>query len=210
MDIRADTITVVPATHTPDGKPLEPEQAPAVRSISVISPLAMNNGTLVRPDMPGSFDYETTAGELAVGMRFKCASCIHFNPKRWQKLKHECEWSSDVTERKWLNEVRSSIEQVLPAGEREKHVDEQTGELDIEHALMSLGLCDALTEEWSRLMNEKWPVLVHQLSGCPDVDPLGQPQAPPFRSRDTAADRAAAKAYDGILGMAQGKAFPKP
>lgn len=210
MEIRADTISVVPATITPDGKPLEPEEAPAVRSIQVSTPLAFNNGTIIRPDSPASFDYATTAGELATGLRFRCASCVHFNAKRWQKLKHEYEWSSSIEERKFVNEVRASIEQVLPVGEREKHIDEQTGELDVEHAMMSLGICDALTDEWSRLMNEKFPVLMHPLAGCPDVNPLGQPQSPPFRPRDTAADRAAARAYDGILGMAQGKAFPKP
>lgn len=210
MELRADTITVVPATHDPDGKPLEPEQAPAVRSIGVTTPLTFNSGQLIRQDMPASFDYETTAGEIAVGLRYSCAGCIHFNQRRWQTLKHDCEWNGDIEKRRWVNEVRSAIESSLPEREREKHIDEQSGELDVEHAMMALGVCDALTEEWSRKFNQSFPVLLFPLCGCPDVDPLGAPQAPPFQPRDRSAARAAAKAYDGMLGMARGKAPEKP
>jgi hypothetical protein len=204
VEIKADVITVVPATHDPDGHALEPELAPAVRSIQVTTPLQLSTGQVIRADMPGSFDYETTAGELALNMRFRCGACVHFNVKRWRDFRRECEWSGDAEKRQWVNEFRFAIEQAMPAGEREKHLD-ASGELDIEHAMDSMGLCDALTEEWSRLANDAWPVVMCALAGCPDTDPWGRKQAAPFRARDRAADRAAAAAYDALLGMARGK-----
>lgn len=204
MEIKRDTITVIPATFDPDGKPLEPEQAPAVHRFEVSAPLDCG-GRIVRPDMPGSFDYETTAGELAVNLRFRCSSCAHFNVKRWRKFRRECEWGSKMELRQWVNEIRFNIERYLDPAEREKHSDSD-GELDIEHAMDALGMCDAYTDEWSRRKGEFFPVLLSPLCGCPSVDPLGNPQAPAFKPKDRAAEKASSEAYDSVLGMARGKA----
>jgi hypothetical protein len=203
MEIKGDTITVVPATHDPDGHKLDPECAPAARTISVSAPLQLSGGGTAG-QIPGSFTYETTAGELAVGLRYKCAACKHFDVKRWRAYRRECEWSGDMDKRRWVNEIRLQIEQVMPADQREKYTDSQ-GDFDIEAAMDNMGLCMALTEEWSRRFNKTFPVLIHPLAGCPAVDPLGQPQSAPFQPKDSAADRAAAKVYDSVMGMAQGK-----
>jgi len=204
LQIKQDVITVIPATHDPDGHALEPELAPAVRSIVVATPLSLNNGRIIRPDMPGSFDYETTAGEIAYAMKARCATCKHFNTARWRQLRRELDWGN-MEQRAFVNEIRASIEQTLPVSERDKHIDDQ-GEIDLEHALDSFGLCEAATEIWSREKHEMFPVLQLPTGGCPQTKtPSGTNLANLYQPRDRSADRAASDAYDKILGMARGK-----
>lgn len=205
MKITGDTITVVPATHDPDGKPMEPEQAPVVRSLSVEAPLSFNTGQIIRPDSPGAFNYEMTAGEMAYAFRNRCATCKHFNMPRWRQLRRELEWSKDMEKRQFVNEIRAAIEQTLPAGERDKHADPQ-GDLEIESALDAFGLCEAMTELRSREEAGLFPVLTMPTGGCPDQkSPRGADLSNLYQPRDRQADRAAAQAHDKIMRMAQGK-----
>lgn len=206
MKVTGDTITVIPATHDPAGQPIEPEQAPAMRTLTVEAPLTINGGQIIRPDMPGAFNYEMAAGEMAVSLRHRCATCKHFNMPRWRQLRRELEWSADMEKRQFVNEIRASIEQALPARERDKHADPASGELDIEHALDAFGVCEAMTEIRSREEATLFPVLTMPTGGCPDQKtPRGADLSNLYQPRDHAADRAAAQAHDKIMKMATGK-----
>ncbi len=205
LQIHNDVIKVSPATHDPDGHALEPELAPAVRSMIVSAPLSFNGGAMVTPSLPGSFDYQTTAGEIAYAMRSRCATCKHFNAPRWRQLRRELEWSADMEKRSFVNEVRASIEQTMPAREREKFVDE-ANELEIELALDAFGLCEAMTEIYSREHAALFPALQLPTGGCPQTKtPHGTDLSNLYQPRDRGADRAASGAFDKIMGMARGR-----
>lgn len=208
-----DVLKIAPATHGPDGQKIEPEQAPAVVSRDLTVPMTFNTGApIVLPGeaspltLPGSYDFETTAGEVAEAMRHKCGTCRHFDVVGWRKLRRQLEWSSDMNHRVFVNNIRASLEQYLPENERARHQDAQTGELDLEHALDACGLCRAQTEIKSKEEHELHPVLVFADCGCPnEKTPAGVDLSNLYQPRDRAADRDAAQAHDKVLRIAQGK-----
>lgn len=210
-----DILRIAPATHGPDGQKIEPEEAPAQLSHPTTAPLTFNDGTPVTVNgvaiaLPGSFDFESTAGEIADAMRHKCSTCKYFDVPRWRLMRRRLEVSSNMEERIYVNNVRASIEQFLPMDERDKHHDALTGELDTEHALDAFGLCNAQTEIKSKEEHELHPVLVLGNCGCPDEKSMtGIDLSKLYKPRDRAADRDAARSFDKVLAMAQGRGVTK-
>lgn len=199
-----DKIIIVPATHAPDGSPLEPEERPAMVRTETQSPLALG-GVETGAGVATFIDHETTAGVLAETYRNRCATCMHFSIPAWRNLRRRLDTSSNMDHRKFVNEVRAAVEQMLPENERERHVDPQTGDLDLEHALDSFGLCGAITEILSAEQKELTPALQLPEGGCPENNsPGGTFLGALYQPRDVAADRAASQAYDKILRMAEG------
>ena len=204
MEIKDDVIKVSTATEDAKGQPIEPEEHPAEHSLIMEAPLTFGGETIAQ--MPGSFDYLTDAGSLAIGLRDRCELCIHWSVERWRQLRRGLEFSNKMDQRQYVNQVRYNLEQYLPISEREKHIDAQTGEVDLEAVLDSMGLCNALTEIMSKAYKALYPFTTFGMCGCPDMmAPDGTSLAGNFKPRDTEAAQAAAKTYDNILKMALGE-----
>lgn len=209
--VSEETLRVTPATHAPDGTKLEPEERPAQRVVPTTAPLRVGSGEEISAIIPAEAVIETTAGELAMGFRTKCATCRHFNQQLWRRLRREYERSTSMEKRDFVNQVRFGIAQCQDAETAARHMDENTFEIDVEAVLDILGVCEAQTEIFSKYAGELDLKLFYPTAGCPDGmrGPGGEDLAHLYQPRDRAAERAASGAHDLILRMAQGKA-PSP
>jgi len=211
VNVNADVIRVVPATHTPDGKPLEPEERPVVRDTQTGSVLSFNTGQVINAAQPTIIQQETTVGELALGLRRTCATCKHWDNLGWQAFRRECD-KGEIGERAFVNEIRAAIDSSQDIRYREQHAIDPNdpNDVDIEHALDGLGLCRALTEIRSRFQQRFFPVVTHPWAGCPDEkEPDGTCVSDLYQPRDRGAATAASRAYDKLMEMARTKAPTK-
>ena len=212
MDIKSDTLQVLPVTHSPDGKPLEPEERPAQRVLGVaVAPTGhIVPGQPVTIGVPTTINIEGTAGEFAQGFRHQCQSCIHFSPAAWQTLRAKWENSPDLIERKFVNGIRGMLLSSGNAQLAERHMG-QDEELDVEHALQAMGLCRALTEIFSDHYRQFAPQIIHPLGGCPaQPGPSGEDLTQLFTPKNRQAARAGAQAYDAVLHAAVKRAKREP
>lgn len=192
-----------------DGDPIEPEEQVA-EVVQPVKPIVTLGNSHMAEDVPLASQpqfvrdaaarltthiaHQTSAGELAASVLQRCQSCVHFDPVGWGRLIRRAEASSDKRLFQALNEVRGQLVEALqinPAA-AERHDLDQSGDVDLEHALKSLGLCKALTEHF------KEDVLVMPINPC------AQPEF--FRARpELESRRATAGGYDWILRAAQGR-----
>lgn len=209
-----DLIRVVPATHdVATGAPLEPEERPA----SVLSP----SRTPLSLGLPGQVkqfevepltmaveaEYEVTAGDLATRLRKRCVTCAHFDNPGWLKLKHAYEHSTRLDDRQFIHDIRATVASVVGADE-EFPLAPEVEEGEVERALASCGICRAISEIYSKYTpGDPYYMVVYSMAGCPDETkgPGGEDLTQLYKPRDRAAARAAGKAQDVILRMAQGQ-----
>lgn len=209
MEIKGDAVRISTADRAVDGSPIEPEEHLAEHIIQLDAPMKFQTGEPMPAGvpgvLPGSFDYQTTAGDLAVALRHRCSQCKHWNVPGWRRLRRQFEASGEMDKRQFVNEVRFAIEQLLPEEERSRHSDE-SGDLDLEHVLDAMGLCNVITEILSKSYGQLWPVVQLSAGGCPDhKGPHGEDLSDHFQARDREAEKIGAQVYDGVLGMTEGK-----
>jgi hypothetical protein len=205
MDVKSDIIRVSTEKRDQDGKQIDPEEHLAERSIGLEAPMTL--GGVEVGTLPGSIDFQTTAGSFAQGVRDRCELCKHWSVDRWRAVRRGLEFGNRLDHRQMVNEMRYNLEIYLEGGDRDKFSDAQTGELDIEAALDSMGLCAALTEVFSRADGEVSPWATFSAAGCPSFEgPHGEDLLKNFVPRDAEAYKAACKSYDNVMRMAQGKA----
>lgn len=192
-----------------DGDPIEPEEQRA-EVVQPIQPLITLGNKHMAEDVPlatqpgfvreaaaraqAHIAHQTSAGELASSVLQRCQCCVHFDPVGWGSLLRRAEASGDKRLFQGLNEVRAQIAEALQIDPTAaaRHDLDQSGDVDLEHALKSLGLCKALSEHF------KDDILVMPINAC------AQPEF--FKpKRELEARRAAASGYDNILFRAAGR-----
>lgn len=204
MEIKDDKVVVVPATHGPDGRQLEPEERPAARVLSTDASLSHGMQT-VGGGLHTEIILEGTAGELAVALRNTCARCKHFDLKGFQHYRRDRE-ASGIDGLREINTIRSAlVEQAYTAEDlAEQHVGED-GEFDAEHALSQIGICRAITDIRFADGDPAPFTFMHGLASCPDeVSPKGTPLGNLFELNEEAR-KDADDFYDRVMGAAQGK-----
>lgn len=201
-------VVVYHGEETVDGDPIEPEEqaAEVVQPISTM--VTIGNGSM-RTDvdmrtMPreiqemarnkmGHIVHTMSAGELARSAMEKCAHCLYFNHEKWNRLLANVETGGDQLKLVDLNVARSHAAEMFQISDfGDKHVG--TDGMDLEHALKSFGICDALTEHMNDL------IIVTPMSSCPDDQPYF------FKPRKNLEDRRnRVTGHDWIMRRAQGR-----
>jgi len=198
MKIKADLLRVKTGPYNHNGEKVEPEQQGVQRVIRTEFD-ANKKGEGKVGVIPGEIIYNTTAGEVARAMRSPCFSCVHFNRKAWAQL--FTYWNnpdSPIDVRKQLNGLRASLLQTSNAEIVDKSMS-QEGDMDVEHALSLMGVCEPLSE-----INRD-PVIVHPLSHCPDevISPT-QPDGL-YKPKSKDAEKMGSQVFDNVMRLAQGK-----
>ena len=197
MKIKNDMIKIQTAAMDAQGNKLEPEAQPAAR---VISTDANVNGTNQKAlgALNSEIVLQTTAGEIANGVRRQCFQCKHFDTDAFRQYRRNCEVSPHMDKRREINAIRAALLETQNVRIAERHVDKD-GEMDAEHALQFLGICHPLTEIHSDA------VVVYPIGTCPDeVCTPSQPNGL-FTPKSSEADRQSAKSFDEIMLRAAGK-----
>lgn len=198
MKIKADLLRVKTGPYNHNGERVEPEQQGVQRVLVTEFDANMKGGNKVG-SIQGEVIYNTSAGEVAQAMRSPCFSCAHFNRRAWAKLfAYWNDPASPIDARRNLNGVRASLLQSGNSTIGEKSPG-QDGEMDVEHALGLLGVCEPLSE-----MNRD-PVIVYPNGHCPDE--VCTPQQPNglYKPRSADAERMGSQVFDNVMRLAQGK-----
>ncbi len=200
MKIKDEKIAIRHEPIHEDGTPVEPEEQPAARVIESEVEASERGGQVIGA-LPAQVIIEGTAGAIAAQMRKLCASCVHFKRARWQKfVRAHDSLTASLADRELINSVRGQLLMTGNAEVTEMHVtDHPENDFDVEHALMSLGFCEALTE------HKKEQIVVHPLSSCPIE--VASPERPDgfYKVRNRDAEREMSVAYDNIMQTAAGK-----
>lgn len=194
--VESDTIEVAIGDRNPEsGERVEPEEKPARRILGGTIGTTTDHGESAGR-MRARVILETTVSELAIGMRNSCFSCKHFDQHAWAVFMRKA-WATKEG-MQTLNNIRAALEVSENLALREQHQG-MDGEMDLEHALSSLGICQALTEAHG----EK-PWIVYPGGSCPQTVPeKGTPFGNAYQPRDSAAEKQSSSAFDAIMRRAQ-------
>lgn len=197
MDIKGETINVLPLERDEKGDKLEPEERPAQRLLDVSERVQLTNGQKTEGSIRMQVSIEMSAGEIAAGFSSPCMLCKNFDTKAWREYFRFL--SSNVDGIRVLNAFRAAIAGSGNAAVRERHVG-QDGDVDVEHALQALGICHPLTET----MGE--PAIVYPVATCPEFVPgTNNPFPKCFVPKTSDDEKVSAAAFDSIMRAAQGK-----
>ncbi len=178
------------------GHKLEPEEKPAERVVPFDAPLIGSIDQQQHGTFRTSVAVGGTVADFANGIRTMCGLCKHFDEKAWHKLKRSLEASKDGVRQ--LNVIREALISTGNARIREMHQTPE-GDIDLEHALMMMGVCHPLTEM------KRDPVMVHPESTCP---PEVRTESAPdgfFEPLNRETDKAGAQGFDAIMRRATGE-----
>lgn len=197
--LQSEVLKISQVTHDPvDGTKLEPEQQTVSRVLSTAPSEASSRQTgQIYGSLPTEIVAQTTVAELAQGIKRLCKDCKHYDNPSLQKAIKGAERSPDLVKRDGINQIRAHLLATQNAVIGQVHDDGQ-GDVDVEAALASLGVCRALTELDQEL------VAVHPLASCPAE--VVTPTSPHglFQARDRETTKAQAIAYDTLMGKARG------
>lgn len=200
MKIKADYLRIRNVPFDEAGNPIEPEQQPVQREMV----LDVNvNGSLTGQHLgqvPGQIIVENATVDDYVAMsRWKCKGCKNFDMPAWKKLMRAWEDpTAPMEQRKYLNGVRAALHESGNASIVERHND-GSGELDVDHALKTLGICRPMSEI------HQAPIIVYPMSCCPaDVCTPTQPQGL-YVPKDRESERQGSEAFDKLMRAAQGR-----
>lgn len=196
MDIKGETIQVVPLTHDEKGDKLEPEQAPARRLLDVSERITLTNqGVQSDAALPMSVSVEMPAHELAIGMSQPCFSCRHFDQKAWYEYRRAREATLDGRE-----EMARYKAELIRSTNAAPTFDPVTGNVDVEFAMQSMGVCRPLTEACNDI------TVVYPVSTCPATLPNSLTPFPRCYVPRTSDDaRQSSATFDQIMRTAQGR-----
>jgi len=195
MSENVDRIEVVPVAEVLTDDPIEPEEAPAKRVLSMPTTVSPGRATEHGPEVVGGpirtgvtpVAADFAAGELAQEVGSRCAQCAHFRREDWITTYKAWERGS-IAQQKTLDRFTFVLARALSQAE-EPTLEELA---EARRQIKEGGICAALTEIRRDL------TMVHPGGGCPDGMSYYQP-------RDRAARRASSAAYDQIMRAAQGK-----
>lgn len=212
MKIDQQEIRVVPATTDPaTGEKLEPEERPAEIRNYTAMPLVMGsdprNVSFAGPSLTvrGVVSVDMVAGEVADALRKRCADCRHYDRKAWMHLYRQWRVGSYEEQQK-LNALRATASSVGDEDYRQKHMDAEQGEVDVEHAIQDMGICHALTDYWSKILGRNEEMLFAPECGCPDeFGPDNTYLGRLFMPRDGGAAKRGAQQYDKVMQAAAGR-----
>jgi hypothetical protein len=202
MEIKGDRIEVATGATDEKGRLLEPEAQPARRVIDVKGNVQLSGGQQLGDTIPTRFvvegDDTVTWAKALMGL---CKRCIHFDNPSWRRHIAENEIADAMEDRLELNKMRAYLMETQSIELQDAHAS-MDGDMDVEHALHSMGICRAMTE----IYRER--CVVHPLGGCPPADqpgPHGEDLSKLFKPRDAEAVKSGASKYDAILRAAQGR-----
>jgi hypothetical protein len=198
-DIKIETIPR-PNTESVGGARPEPEELPARRILDVSAPAKMSGTGEVVGLFKTYVTYETDVQTIAQGERNACHRCQFWDHALWaNKLYHD--WQLQPGRREEMNAWRGHLISSHLRDDARSLVQDADNDIDVEAALQSMGVCQALTEIYG-----KDPMVVtHPLSSCPEVDNKGQPAPNLFVDRDAKMARMGSALYDTVMRLAQGK-----
>lgn len=199
MRIKADLLKIRNFPRDDVGNKIEPEQQPLQRVLVTDgAPVSMQGSGEVKGTIPAEIVYNTSVGEFANALRRPCHSCKRFDTRWWLKMKALCEDPTGPKEnRAWLNGIRAYLLETQNATIQSSHVS-QEGDMDVEHALSVLGVCQPLTE-----INGD-PVIVYPTGACPNE--ICTPDKPHgyYDAKDRDNERMGSSVYDDIMRKATG------
>ena len=159
---------------------------------------------------PGAIRTEGIVSEFAGGIRRQCGQCRHFDRETWLQMRHAIEASEDILVRDELNGLRAHF-LTSPDDTFINLHEGMDGDLDVEHAISSMGLCRAYTAYLKCPEGEE--VIVHPVGVCPEK--LGDlwPDSPDaalvlpilYEPRNHDTRKQADQAYDALMNAASGK-----
>lgn len=210
MKIQGDMLKISSGALNVKGEKLEPEEQIVRREVKVDAPVqhgvGVGQGKTVG-SIATSIITDQSAGDQANAMRTLCGNCLHFRNDRWlidlAKADHP---GAPIEHRRAVNKIRGALLQTANAKITNGSASAE-GDLDVEHALRTLGYCQALFEflKGAGKNNEEATTLVHPASTCPaDVRGPANPDGF-FQYASGEAKKAANANYDRILQIAAGK-----
>lgn len=198
MKLRMDRLKIQSGGTDAKGHKVDPEGQILEREIAIQADMT-HGGRPIAGSIPTSVVFETTAGQFAEAMRSPCWNCKFFDNKGSQDLIRRWDASdAPKDKRSFVNQMRGNIIGTKDPEFIKRHMTGE-GEISVNHALMSLGICRALTEIQGDV------VFVDPTSTCPDeLCGPGRPNGM-WESKDAAAERHGNKIYDGIMKRAAGQ-----
>lgn len=202
MEIKKDYLRIAHAATDLEGKKLDPEAQPVQRVMETDFAANLSNGQVVGA-VGGEIAAQSTAGVVARRLRAMCAGCKHFDQKTWQTMVRRADDPlAPMDQRQVVNAIRESLlmtnNATIDATLTDQHPAPDGG-VDVEHALMSLGICQALTAHYGEQIG------VHPLSSCPEeVCGPNQPEGF-FQLKGREAEKAGNVGYDMVMQRADGK-----
>jgi hypothetical protein len=202
MKIKSDYFRIAATATDLTGQKLEPEDQPVQRVLETSFQASGTNGQ-VFGQVGGEIAAQSTAGVVASRLRAMCAGCKHFDNRDWIKLvRRSDDPLAPRDQRELVNSMRASLLMTFNATLDAALTDTspaEDGGVDVEHVLMSMGMCHALTSHYGDQVG------VHPLSSCPEeVCGPNQP-AGFFQHRTNESERASDKGYDIVMQRAAGK-----
>jgi hypothetical protein len=197
MKIKADKLKIVSGARDVGGHKIDPEAQPLARELSVDMPA--NLGGKHVGSLPSTVVFETTAGEYANAMRSPCFNCKHWDDAGARELIRRWDASNAPLEkRSFVNQMRGNIIGTKDPEFIRKHMVTPQGELNVNHALMSQGICRALTEIQGDV--------VFTSPDCHCPDDLCGPGRPSglHEPKSAQIERHVTQAYDAIMKRAAG------
>jgi hypothetical protein len=195
--IKREILRIGTLPFAPNGDRVEPEQQPAVTVIEVNAPAKFQGSAAVVGQAAGEFQVHSTAREVADIARSPCFMCKHFDTKAWAMRRRQLACGT-LEEQTKLKKIRVKLIELQDVNFQNLHSD-ASGEMDIEAAMASLGICRVLTEITAG------PTIVFPAGGCPrDACTAAQPMGY-FMPATSEADRAGSAAFDQIMLTAAGK-----
>jgi hypothetical protein len=199
LKIKKDFMLKIPDYQVDkDGTKVEPEQMLAERAIDVEGPMRGSIDGQVKGNLATEVVYTDTVGQFAQGIRRPCATCAFFQNPAWRRYYQSIERGDDPVDKKWLNGVRAALLGTQNASFHDQHQG-QDGELDVEHALSSLGICPVYTELLNPPGQPIDPIIVHPMGVCPEQDPRGNQLPVLYKPATREQGRAGDEAYDEIM-----------
>lgn len=197
MKIREELLRITTVKKDEAGEHVEPEQQRVQQVTPMDFAASMRDGRAVGT-LPGEIIRETTAGEMALAMRKPCFSCKHFDRAAWKKLYFK--WNdpgSPMEMRNFLQNIRAHLLETQNVELVDKH-QTQEGDLDVEHAILAMGVCRPLTE----ITNDV--AIVYPRATCPPN--VCSPDKPDglYEPKHTEAERMGSAVYDRVMRTAQG------
>jgi hypothetical protein len=197
MKIKQEFFHVTSEPKTDAGTPAEPEDQTVARILTTDADV--NAGNLKAGPIAASVVLKVPVTQFTRAMRYNCMLCKHFDNKAFVTIFERADHpAAPIQLRTDMNKIRGALLTTENASLEEMHGGGD-GDMDVEQAIRSLGLCHALeaaAEDY---------VIVHPLSMCPDeVITPSQPNGL-FQPKDVESERIGEKVYDDIMRRAQGK-----
>jgi hypothetical protein len=199
MKVKKEYFAFASGQRDASGQKLEPEQQTAAHVVQVSIPATGSLSGQHRGEVSGAIIVEQTAQEMALKVAGRCGHCKHFDHANCQNhLRAMDHPGATIEQRQQVNQMRAGLIETQNAALHDRHMGHD-GEMDVEHALASLGYCRVLSE----VMNEE--TVVHPLSFCPNE--IRTPEMPMgyFQPKDQENARAGSAKYDEIMQRAAGR-----